>query len=175
MVHAMEHKWQIQAELLQAGAGCGALLLGLVIYLFSRDPQQVYFLAQVPSLSDEVSLNSGRLGNVLPSFLHIYAFILLTTAVVSASPVMTRIICVFWVSVECLFEIGQHAAIAHSLASHLHAWTADLPMLWAVHAYFMNGTFDVLDIVAILLGACAAYATVLVSQRVYAWHSLDKS
>ena len=139
-------------------AAMAALLLGLLVYLSSRDPQQVYFLSYIQALQSG-SRETGILSDFLPSLLHTYAFILLTVAVLSASPAQTRLICIFWFCLECLFEIGQHNTIADFLSEYL----VNIRVLEVAAGYFVNGTFDILDIAAIALGACMAYATVSIS------------
>jgi hypothetical protein len=159
----MQRKWWLRPEFIQIAAALCALFLGLMMYLFSRDPHQVYFLENVPTHFDTAA-DSNKAIDSLPSFLHVYSFILLTSAVLSASLTTIRIICVFWFSIECLFEIGQYHAISYHITNHVPAWFADVPILKLVPAYFVYGTFDVVDIIAMLLGVCAAYITAVLSQ-----------
>ena len=155
----MHYKGWLKPEFIQITAAFAALLLGLMIYLLSRDPQQVYFLSYVPAFQQSDSNELGIFSYFLPSLLHIYAFILLTVAVLSASLTQTRIICLCWVFLECLFEIGQHKAIA----DHLSEFSEGIFILEVSSEYFLNGTFDIFDIVAIVMGAFLAYATVSIS------------
>ena len=158
----MHDKVWLKPEFIQIIAAFVALSLGLMIYLLSRDPQQVYFLSYIKALQNG-SKKPGILSDFLPSLLHTYAFVLLTVAVLSASLAQTRLTCIFWFFLEGMFEIGQHKAIADHLSEYLGS--IHFPEVSA--EYFLNGTFDLLDIVAIAIGACMAYATVSISFSVF--------
>lgn len=157
----------LKAELLQVLAAAFALLGGVFIYLLSRDSQHVYFLRFLPFLQSSDASQPGVFSNILPSLLHTYAFILLSVAVLSASLVQTRIICLVWVVIEGLFEAGQHERIAGLISEPLGLWLDGIPLLQFSHEYFVNGTFDGLDILAILLGAAAAYVSVMFSYALF--------
>ncbi|MCW9013687.1 MAG: hypothetical protein OQL06_07875 [Gammaproteobacteria bacterium] len=94
----------------------------------------------------------------IPSFLHIYAFILLSTAVISANIITLRLICIFWLVVELLFEIGQQPSMTDSIIDILPDWFNH-----AIANYFIYGHFDMLDVSALILGVIAAYFTVVIS------------
>ena len=155
----MYGKSWLKPELIQFIAAIAALSLGLMVYLMIRDPQQVYFLSYFAPLQQSDSSRPGIVSDFLPSLFHSYAFILLTVATLSASTAQTRSVCLFWVIIECSFEIGQHDAIAE----HISKYTGTMRFLDVFSEYFINGTFDLLDIAAIAAGACLAYATVSIS------------
>ena len=159
----MPSRGWLKPELLQLVAASAALLLGLLIYLSSRDPQQVYFLSYLEAFQPGESAQPGLFSDFLPSLLHTYAFILLSVAVLSASLAQTRIICGVWVVIESLFEAGQHQLVAGLISEPLRLWLDGIPLLEYSHEYFVNGTFDGLDILAILLGAAGAYVSVMIS------------
>ena len=91
----------------------------------------------------------------LPSFLHTLGFILLTAV---AAGVRRRgslaVVSLTWVGVESLFEIGQHPLLAGALAAGL----SGLPGLAGAGSYFVNGTFDPLDLLAVVLAGGLAWA-----------------
>lgn len=155
----MYGKGWLRPELIQIIAAIAALSLGLLVYLIIRDPQQVYFLSYFPHFQQGNSIEPGIVSYFLPSLFHTYAFILLTVATLSASVAQTRIVCFIWLVIECSFEIGQHDAIAEQISESLG--TIRFPGVFS--DYFVNGTFDLLDLVAIATGAALAYATVSIS------------
>ena len=137
----------------------GALALGTLVYMLDRPAATVYLLPQALSLARGHHLWFGVLGGHLPEFLHVYAFILLTVAV-SPWPGPAWPICAFWSTVDSLFEIGQHPAIAPHIAAALPAWFQHVPILDNTANYFLRGTFDPGDLVAIAVGTLMAYLTI---------------
>lgn len=142
----------------------GALALGTLVYLLDRPAATVYLLPQALSFARGHHPWFGALGGHLPEFVHVYAFILLTVAV---SPWPGRVwpICAFWWTVDSLFELGQHPAIAPHIAAALPAWFQHVPLLDNTANYFLRGTFDPGDLAAIALGTLVAYVTVGVIRR----------
>lgn len=137
--------------------GAVAISTGVLVYLLDRSPASVYFLPALSNISHTAWF--GPLGGVLPDFLHVFAFILLTAAVVPGPPRIVSI-CLFWLGIEALFEIGQHPALAPAIAAALPTWLEHFPILDRTAGYFLHGTFDWGDIVAIALGALTAYAVI---------------
>lgn len=160
----------LKPELIQFIAALAALSLGLMVYLLIRDPEQVYFLSYFAPFQQSSSSETGIISDFLPSLFHSYAFILLTVAVLSASTAQTRSVCLFWFFLECGFEIGQHDAIA----VHISSYIGNIHFLNVFSEYFVNGTFDLLDIAAIAAGTCLAYATVSISFSVAPFDSNSK-
>lgn len=102
-----------------APIGAVAISAGVLIYLLDRSPENIYFL---PVLWDSRHAAwFGPLTGVLPEFLHVFAFIRLTAAVV---PGLLRpiSICGFWLGIETLFQSGQHAALAPAIATARSMW-----------------------------------------------------
>lgn len=145
--------------------GIGALSVGVLVYAFDRQPELTYFLPSWFSLNDQIGSHFGILGNYLPTFLHVYAFILLT--VVVAVPTITKLvpICVAWFCLDSLFEIAQLDPIANWVATHTPAWFTSIPFLENTANYFLMGTFDVSDLLSIAAGTIAAYLTVFIVTR----------
>lgn len=137
-----------------------ALLLGVLVYVFDRDPERTYFLSSAFSLRDAAVPVFGELGKHLPDFLHIYAFILLTCAVLRPGHKDLLKIVSLWLVIELFFEIGQHPALAPSLAGMIPPWFLNVPVLENSAEYLLRGMFDPLDLLAILAGAIAAFLTV---------------
>jgi len=47
------------------------------------------------------------------------------------------------------------------IAANSPGWFSNIPFIENVPAYFLQGTFDVLDLVSIAVGAVAAYLTLV--------------
>jgi DNA-binding beta-propeller fold protein YncE len=142
-----------------------ALFLGLQVYLYDRQPEHVYFLFHHFSLAHGQYSLFGVLGNYLPSFVHVYAFILLTVVVAGFSKARLIGTCVAWLVVASLFEVAQHPAVAPIIAAAVPAWFTHVPILDNTAAYFLNGTFDPLDLLSIVLGTIAAYVTIVLTRN----------
>jgi len=149
---------------------CLALLLGVVLYILDRPHDRVYFLDEwfekegmLDNQSDGLGQYFGNLGQYLPTFLHTYAFILLTMVVVFPHKKFKKNIiwiCLFWFILESLFEVAQIDAIANSLAQGFPTAFNNIPFIENIPNYFIYGTFDVLDLVSIAVGASFAYLTI---------------
>jgi hypothetical protein len=157
----MRMRWINKQALLQAVAGLAALILGMLVYVETRSGSQVFFLQYLPAAHSSSHTEFSDILYALPSLLHIYAFILLTAAVVSSNVHNLRLICLFWLVTELAFEIGQQHDVAVAIVKQLPAWFYGSAVLETVPNYFLQGTFDPLDIIGLLLGALAAYATVM--------------
>ena len=119
--------------------GIAVLAIGMLVYLLERPADSVLFLPAALSLFDGQTHLSPLLGGPLPSFLHGMAFSLMTAALLGPGPRKAALACAFWAAINILFEFSQHAVIAKFLGGG------------------MAGTFDPLDILAVLLGALAAF------------------
>jgi hypothetical protein len=159
----MRMSWIKKPSLLQAEAGLAALMLGMLVYIATRSGQQVFFLQYLPAVHSGSHAGIGDMLYALPSLLHIYAFILLTAAVVSSNAHQLRLICMFWLVTEVMFEIGQQHDVAVAIVEHLPALFYGSATLETVPNYFLHGTFDPLDIIGLLLGTLAAYVTAMYS------------
>ena len=141
-----------------------ALCVGVLVYVFDRQAEFVYFLPSWMSLYCEQCGFFGNIGNYLPTFIHVYVFILLTAVI--AVPCIARLIpvCLLWLVIDSIFEIAQLNLIAKWIGSHTPTWFNNIPFLENTTSYFLLGTFDVLDLVSITIGAIAAYLTVVFIQ-----------
>ena len=84
-----------------------ALGVGVQVYVLDRQPEFTYFLSDWLSLKSQINGLLGSIGYYLPTFIHVYAFILLT--VVVAVPSITTLIpvCLAWFTLDTLFEVAQ--------------------------------------------------------------------
>jgi len=145
--------------------GLSALMGGAAVYLLDRPVEQSF----VPSAISLFALTPtvfGVVGHSLPTFAHVFAFCLLTAALLAVGKKAAITVCLGWFLVDVAFELGQHSALAPALSTLTPLWFAHLPILNQTGSYFLDGTFDPLDLLAIALGALAAYVVI---QRTALW------
>ena len=118
-----------------------ALLGGVLYYYIFRTPVLAYAWF---GISHEAMFSGGGVVlDALPSFVHVFAFSLLTWLALDRQyPYWST---GFWAGVNLLFEFGQAMP---------HKWAASFPHILKI--YFMNGTFSIADITAIFLAAAIA-------------------
>lgn len=146
----------------QVFVGIVALSLGGAIYVLIR-PADSLILFSALSLSSApgmLSHQSSFLWGSLPSLLHVLAFSLITaSAVPRQSKRHVALVILFWVAVNVLFELGQ-TSTGKTMASELNLAMYCKPLF----AYFMNGTYDVNDILLAVFGGAAAYPLILITK-----------
>ena len=142
----------------------GALGAGVLYYALARQPEHVYFLPLWFPHPDFSLDWLSPLGDHLPTFIHVYAFILLTALVASPSTARIIPICSAWFILDSLLECAQLDPIARWIALHTPHWFYGIPFLENTANYFLHGTFDVLDLLSIAAGTIAAYATIRITQ-----------
>lgn len=158
-----------RTEVSLLAAAFSAAVIGMLVYLLDRQPDSVYFLTDGLSLKEGLLPVFGSIGYHLPTFIHVYVFILLTVVVTSQGIREVIPICLAWLTVDSVFEVAQAVPFAQWLAVHMPAEFSGIPFLENTANYFLTGTFDVLDLVSIVMGAVAAYLTVMacVSRTTY--------
>lgn len=139
--------------------GLISLSLGGTIYIITRCPNQTYFISKCFFDTDVlIAIPSAIriIGNMLPDFIHPFAFILITSGLVPVDNRKGRfLICLGWFSLESIFELGQHfKEIALRMTP---SWFEGIPFLENTNNYFLTGTFDVLDIFSMLFGTVLAF------------------
>ncbi len=139
------------------------LVVGVIVYAIDRGGA-AYFLIGWTASHGEAEL-FGPFGNHLPTFVHSMATILVLAAVLRPWPKLLPAIAFSWFAIECLFEVAQISPLDARVAAVLPAWFYDVPVLEASAGYFINGTYDPLDIFSIALGAAAAYWIVRMTER----------
>ena len=146
--------------------GVAGLLVGLLIYLVDRRPDQTYFVYSSPiniTLSNTIPNLFGLIGNSLPALIHVFSFILITAALISCQKRGYLIICLSWFIVDCAFELGQKFDTWSSRI--IPDWFAGIPFLENTENYFSRGTFDILDLSAIAFGTVIAYFVILTTTK----------
>ncbi len=168
VITAASHiQWAVPALL--AAIGSFALAVGTLVYMTDRDPAHAMLFPKIAALHTGPIF--GVLGPWLPSFVHPFAFSLLTAAALqrSASPAYGA--CAAWWAVNVTFEAAQHAAISGRLAAALQLAFGSTWPTRALSNYFLRGTFDIGDIVAATAGAVAAAGLLCFMHRLETRHA----
>ncbi|MDB4444485.1 hypothetical protein N9174_04025 [bacterium] len=142
---------------IQVLIGVSALFIGLLVYLFDRPSDHTYFVYTLfPQKSpNDFLLNLfGPIGRSLPSLLHVFSFTLITTGLMSCQKRGCLIIGLVWLFIDCLFEVGQKLGM--QISQFVPDFFSGIPILENTKSFFLRGTFDVYDLVAITIGAIAA-------------------
>ena len=146
--------------------GVTALLLGSLVYLIDRTPDQTYFVYSAPvgiSLHNIFPALFGAIGNSLPAFIHVFSFSLITAGLLSCRERGCDIVCLSWLFVDFAFELGQkYSALPLKI---IPGWFNGIPFLENSADYFRCGTFDMLDLVAIALGGVVAYLILTITSN----------
>lgn len=141
----------------QAAIGTVALLAGVAVYLVDRPAGQ---LAGVPTawfLWDGETRILGRLGGVLPDFLHPFGFAMLTGSLLQPDRRRYLTACAAWALADAIFEVGQHPLAAAWIETSLAPINSQFPPLSWLTGYVRNGAFDPFDLLAIFAGAAVAF------------------
>ena len=133
------------------------LAFGGMIYIVDRPSEHVYLMPRAVSLYAYHFLLPGRLWQSLPSLVHVCAFILLTYACLPFTRSNAVKVCIFWLVLELLFEVGQLASVSQWIASVLPVWFNHFPLLDNFANYFLAGVFDWRDVTSILIGTMLAF------------------
>lgn len=146
--------------------GIFLLLLGSLVYVIDRSPDQVYFTKFFGihlKMFDAGAPLLGPLGLRLPAFFHVFSFSLITGSFFRRGKGRYLAICAFWLLVNTLFELGQKfKAPAVKLVPDFFD---KIPFLENTRSYFLKGTFDVYDLAAFFVGALAGYGLLLITGR----------
>ena len=151
---------------LQILIGVAGLSLGALVYLIDRPPEATYFIyfSRINiSLYNTFPNVFGVIGNSLPDFLHVFSFILITAGLLSCQKKCSIIVCISWFSLDFLFELFQKDnAMPLEIIPN---WFKGIPFLENTENYFSQGTFDIADLIAIIVGTAIAYFILLTTNR----------
>jgi hypothetical protein len=144
-------------NILQLMLGAFFLLAGASVYLVSRPIGSTCFLDKFHSIQSFFHYLPdiyGKAGMFAPEFFHALAITLLSLAFVSSrkSRVM---ICFGWFSINFLFEFGQR--YGRQFGEYISEWNKAVPAIKNFSDFFVNGTFDVWDLISIFLGSVTAF------------------
>ena len=138
--------------------GIFLLSIGALIYLIDRPPDQTYLIFSLPfqlSFYEVTPSFFGIIGNFLPHFLHVSAFILITAGLLNCGKKGYLAICLFWLIIDAGFELGQKYST--TAASIVPEWFEGIFLLENTKSYFLNGTYCHFDMAAIITGSVLAY------------------
>ena len=147
---------------LQVLIGIACLIFGTLVYLFYRPPDQTYFIYMSGlniNLYNTLPNIFGVVGNSLPSFVHVFAFILITAGMIACRKRGYLIICLSWLTLDVTFEFGQKFNTFFS--SLVPTWFSKFPFLENTTNYFSRGTFDQADIASAMIGSALAYLVLI--------------
>lgn len=133
-----------------------ALAFGMLVYLSERDARQVLLMPTLLALGSGPLF--GPLGAWLPSFVHPFAFSLLTAAARPRAAAPAYGACVAWWLVNLAFEVGQLAPVSRVVAHELPRLIGDGLPTRVLSAYLVQGRCDIGDVLAATAGALAAAA-----------------
>ncbi|MBC8393078.1 MAG: hypothetical protein H8E17_10995 [Deltaproteobacteria bacterium] len=146
-------------NLVRVGLALGGLFLGALEYFLSRPKESTHLTKLISKLIGSWDLNLqiyGKLGNTLPEFVHPFAFALLTMSLLPGAGRMVRgFICIFWLVIDLSFEIGQH--FGQQLSELIGTFIPHGRISGLLSDYFVNGTYDRMDIAAICSGIMFAF------------------
>jgi hypothetical protein len=150
---------RVPTRALLVGVAVIALGLGLLVYLADRPAGSAQWLPGLPGLP----IRGGRplfgaVGPWLPSFVHPFAFGLLSAAAARrrATPAYGAVAA--WWAVNLAFELGQHPRLSAPISQALQSGFGPWPPAQALSRYLLNGRFDGADLLALSAGALAAAA-----------------
>ncbi len=147
--------------------GFAGLSLGVLLYLSDRPPESTWFVQNYLHSSGEALHRIlpdlfGTLDRNIASFLHTFSFTMITGAFVGESKTGCFMAAFIWCVVNVLFEVGQYFDTI--VIRFIPDWFEQYKFLKTVDDYFIAGSFDLGDIVAIFAGALVGF-TVLVYQN----------
>lgn len=137
--------------------GLLSLCLGIILYLYDRNPEYIYFVPDSLSQNQGKPVIFGLVGYHLPAFFHVFAFSCISAGIIARERNGIILICLFWLLTDGLFEIAQHKAIATQLVLYIPNWFHNVPVLENTSHYLLQGRFDPFDLLAIVIGAICAY------------------
>ncbi len=154
---------RLPVEVWSVALAMAALALGAEVYLADRPAGHAML---VPSAVAFGGLGwFGPLGAWLPSFLHPFAFSLLTAAACPPRAAPAYGACAAWWAVNVAFEILQLPELATSFATAIEQVFGHGALAQALAQYALRGTFDAGDLVAATAGALAAAGVLFVFHR----------
>ena len=137
--------------------------------MMGRPPTSTYFLNILPFYQNirpalPAPVGFGPLGNILPAFIHILGFILISAGIIKFQKKRDiLLVCLVWLFIAWGFEIGQN--FPDAIVKYIPAWFDKFPFLENVGPYFYSGTFDIFDLAAAGVGAAAAYMILLTIRK----------
>lgn len=149
----------------QAGIGVAALFAGAALYLLERPLGPFALAPEGWSLIEDGGPLLGFLGRVLPDVLHPFAFAMLTGALLIPGTLRYGLACLAWATFDLALEAGQAPPVLAWLEENLAPWAGQVPGVELALAYFRDGVFTLMNLLAVVLGACAAWFLLQITAR----------
>ena len=134
-----------------------SLVCGVGFYAIARPRSSTYFFGKwlpMASFSRPVKFPEPFQGS-FPDFVHPFAFCLIGIGLLSLERGTRLRICTVFLLIDLFFKIGLNYKDA--LVSLIPPWFTGVPLLENVGPFFLRGTFDVNDVLAMVLGAAMAF------------------
>jgi hypothetical protein len=134
------------------------LILGALFYYFFRSSEHTYFLNRLGIYSHPKNIFPPiifTIGYSLPSFVHVFAFTLITASFIADQKKGYLIVCLTWFAIDVSFEVSQ--GLDNILIPIIPKWFSHIFLLENTRNYFVYGRFDYLDLFSIVVGSVAAY------------------
>jgi hypothetical protein len=136
--------------------GWAALIPGVLFYFLFR-PQGVAYVSErlrLDLILRPYSLAAPLWGS-FPDFIHPLAFSMIGMGVLSLSRRWRLLVCSSILLLNLFFEIGQK--YKNMALGIVPKWLDGIPVLENVNSYFLRGTFDLQDVLAMCLGSSIAF------------------
>ncbi len=136
---------------------------GVIFYMLFRNPPYFLSLVNIHTVPlDHIAW--GAVGSSLPSFVHAFSFSLITASLIKDSRLGYASVCIFWLTIDCIFELGQKYPPFGQGAGP--SFFASIPFLENTGSFFLSGTFDVLDMLSTAAATLVAfYVLQITSER----------
>jgi hypothetical protein len=137
-------------------AGWAVLASGVLFYVLVR-PQGIAYIVEMIRMdlfSRPYSLPAPLWGS-FPEFIHPLAFSLIGMGLLSGRRWSRLFVCSSILLLNLFFEIGQE--YKHLALEIVPRWFDGIPVLENVNSYFLKGTFDPQDVLAMCLGSAIAF------------------
>lgn len=151
---------QSRIDLLPLLAGMFFLSLGFVFYGAERSmlsgPCRIFGFSPIQTLAAiQESLFFTCFKNNFPTFIHTFAFSLISAAFFPSGKKGVLFICLSWVVINATFECMQ--GYPAFMADVIPVEFEGAPFLAQARHFFTSGIFDLQDILAALLGGLCAF------------------
>jgi len=113
-------------------------------------------LAQADRVFPHVPNLFGGLGGSVPEFVHPFAFSLMAIGLVSRTRRSRLWICLIFLFMNALFEIGQ--GCGSFVGEYIPQWFNRVFLIENIDNYFSEGTFARADLIASLVGSTLAFS-----------------
>jgi hypothetical protein len=151
---------------LQTSIGVLGLLIGGAVYIIDRPPDRTYLFNLLPIWLSGYSTGprlSTVVGGSLPPFIHALSFSMITSSLYPPKTLIYASICLTWLFIGVIFELGQGPG--KWIVQLIPEYIDSIPCIGSVRDYFLLGTFDVLDLLAVILGSSIGFLLLLFTRN----------